>query len=379
MVEVKLHDIGEGMTEGEVVSYFVKIGDTVKNDQPLAEVQTDKMSAELPSPAAGVVKEIVIKPGETVSVGTTLIIIDSAEKKEDGSIPMSRVLAAPYTRKIARENGVELDKIEGTGAGGKITEEDVQQAITKKTLRMDHKEEIAEDIPKQLSSDYIPFKGRRKVIAKNMLHSVQMIPHVTHFEEIDMTDLLRVKRELTERGHSVSVTAFFIKALTIALLDFPVFNARLDEEKEVITLLREYNIGVAAAADEGLIVPVLAQANNKSIKMIHEDMKILLQKAQNNQLSAKELTGGTFTISNVGPLGSTGATPIINHPQTGLLAIHATKEKPAVKNGEIVIRSLMNISLSFDHRVTDGATAVAFSNRFKDLIETPSLLLLELV
>ncbi|MCD7036480.1 2-oxo acid dehydrogenase subunit E2 [Metabacillus sp. GX 13764] len=403
MLEVKLHDIGEGMTEGEILHYFVKPGDKVNRDQPLIEVQTDKVTAELPSPAAGVVKEILVAPGTTVKVGTTLLVIESeamAALPVKKPVPLrgeeigmqkqlvltppkgGRILAVPYTRKIARENGVDIEQLIGTGPGGRITEEDVLRYASCEPAQLKKEEpEIpvmkAKLPPAERVS--IPFKGRRKQIAKKMVHSLKTIPHVTHFEEIDMTELLQFRKELKALGQNVSAAAFFIKAAAIALQDFPVFNAKLDEENEVILLEQEKNIGLAADSEDGLIVPVIHRAETKTIKQIHSEMKELTKKAQENKLSSSELTGGTFTISNVGPLGSIGATPVINHPETGLMAFHATKEKPVVKNGEIVIGWVMNVSMSFDHRVADGAHAVAFTNRFKELIENPKLLILELV
>ncbi|WP_197491577.1 dihydrolipoamide acetyltransferase family protein [Bacillus sp. SJS] len=393
MLEVKLHDIGEGMTEGDILHYFVKHGERVERDQPLIEVQTDKMTAELPSPGAGVVKEILIEPGTTVSVGTTLLVI---ETDEGGAVPIkestpktrpasARVLATPFTRKLARENRIDIEQLKGTGPAGRVTDEDVLGLAAKQEQPEPVKEApAAEEKPAAVpvtkgQKQTIPFKGRRKQIAKRMVHSLKTIPHVTHFEEVDMTELMTFRNELKEAGRSISAAAFFIKAAAMALKDFPVFNAKLDEEREVIVLESEYNIGLAVDSPDGLIVPVLHQVETKSILEIHKEMKELNEKARENRLIRSELTGGTFTISNVGPLGSIGATPVINHPETGLMAFHTTKEKPVVRNGEIVIGLMMNVSMSFDHRVADGAAAVAFTNRFKELIEHPKLLIVELV
>ncbi|AZB44724.1 2-oxo acid dehydrogenase subunit E2 [Bacillus sp. FJAT-42376] len=391
-MEVKLHDIGEGMTEGDVLHYFVKQGERVERDQPLIEVQTDKMTAELPSPGAGIVKEILIDPGTTVTVGTTLLVIDpatagdvkAAEVPSAPRLVSARVLATPFTRKLAREHGIDIEQLKGTGPAGRVTDEDVLgwagREEEPKAKPVSAEPLSSEPSMKPASENRtIPFKGRRKQIAKKMVQSLKIIPHVTHFEEIDMTELMSFRKELKEAGRPVSAAAFFIKAAAIALKDFPVFNARLDEEKEVIILESRYNIGLAVDSPEGLIVPVLHHAESKSILQIHREMKELNEKARENRLSRSELTGGTFTISNVGPLGSMGATPVINHPETGLMAFHATKEKPVVRNGEIVIGLMMNLSMSFDHRVADGATAVAFTNRFKELIEHPKLLIVELV
>ncbi len=359
MLEVKLHDIGEGMTEGEIVHYLVKEGDTVKTDQPLVEVQTDKMVAELPSPGNGTIKEIVVPVGETVQVGTTLLMIEGegtqaeeAQTKKQDETPapsqtkeltnrrmittVNRVLATPYTRKIARENGIDIEQVPASDPSGRVTEEDVYQFM--------NQEPEAEEPPKakpvrESQPDEIPFRGVRKQIATKMTKSIYTIPHVTHFDEVDLTRLMELREELKADGISVSVPAFFVKALVFALKDYPIFNAELDEENETIKLKKDYNIGLATDVEEGLIVPVLHGAGQLSIQEIHKEIKGLTKKAQEGKLEAKHYKGGTFTMSNVGPLGSTGATPIINYPETALIAFHKTKKRPVVnEHDEIVIR-----------------------------------------
>jgi 2-oxoisovalerate dehydrogenase E2 component (dihydrolipoyl transacylase) len=452
MVEVKLHDIGEGMTEADINCYLVKAGDFVKADDPLVEVQTDKMTAEIPAPRSGVIKQILLNPGETVKVGTTLLIMEEASSESskaaagkqdlktvtaeagdepkqalnllnrpvpvDGVLPEGesmkpkRILASPYTRKIARENNVNILEVTGSGPAGRITDEDVHNFIKHVSEAANVSEagsesmvtriseggseaEVLKDseggseltrneVPKQseaLHSDTIPFRGRRKQIAKKMVQSLYTIPHCTHFEEIDVSELISFRQELKNAGISVSATAFFIKALSIGLKEFPVFNANLDEENESIQLLREHHIGIAVDTPDGLIVPVIRHVEQKNLKQIHEEMKRLTKLALDDKLTVKDISGGTFTVSNVGPLGgSIGATPIIQHPQTALVSFHKTKKRPVVNNqDEIVIRSIMNLSMAFDHRVADGATAVAFTNRFAQLIENPKMMLLELM
>ncbi len=427
MIEVKLHDIGEGITEGEITHFHVSPGDAVKIDQPLVEVQTDKVTAELPSPVAGTVKEIKASEGDVVTVGTTIILIE-----KEGSVPSEggssdapkaeekpksthseelkqkrsntavqtmarltrRVLAAPYTRKIARDNSVDIEQIEGTGPGGRVTEEDVYKFIDGGSEPQTQAEPVAEEasttqtaqpVYKSMEAKEIPFKGRRKQIAQKMTQSLYTIPHVSHFDEVDLTNLLELKKSLKaadpdgSKGMNVSLAAFFVKAIQLAMRDYPIFNAKLDEENEVIRLEGEVNMGLATDADDGLIVPVVKNVEQKSIATINREMKELIQKAKTNKLKPSDMKGGTFTISNVGPLGSTGATPIINHPEVGLMAFHKTKKMPVVINDEIVIRSIMNVSMTFDHRVADGATAVAFTNRFIHYIENPAAMTLELI
>jgi|SRR5579875_3095082 len=428
MVEVKLHDIGEGMTEGEVIHYFVKEGDVVQVDQPLVEIQTDKMVAEIPSPVSGKVKDIVVDHGSMVSVGTTLLVLETSDDKAEEPVfepaqeitsqignkepeqmaaeiqPREKrfIMAAPYTRKIAREFAVDIEKITGTGPHGRITVKDVYDYVKNRDQtglpaepsesKISSPKETAEFelerrprkgrnelIQDHQKPEVIPFRGRRKQIAKKMTQSLYTIPHVTHFEEADLTELLAYRNELKEMDIHISAAAFFIKAITLALKQFPVFNAKLDEENEVIYLEKEYNIGIAVDTEEGLIVPVIHQADRLSVRQIHAKLKMLTKKAQEGKLEPNEMRHGTFTISNVGPLGSIGATPIINYPETGLIAFHKTKKMPVVmENDEICIRSIMTMSMSFDHRVADGATAVAFTNYFKKLIENPKLWPIEL-
>ncbi|MGD6801120.1 2-oxo acid dehydrogenase subunit E2 [Rossellomorea vietnamensis] len=409
-MEVKLHDIGEGMTEAHVSHFFVKAGDSVKADQPLVEVQTDKMTAEIPSPAAGTIKEILVSEGTTIEVGTVVLVMEAAqitkqrpektqENKEaretvaaaasSSNLPRSRkrILAAPYTRKIAREQGVDITKIEGTGAAGRITDEDVMRFVEGDGGSPSDSKEVTETVLAEnkpavsMNSESIPFRGRRKQIGMKMKSSLMTIPHCTHFEEIDVTNMMLLRNQLKQADTNISASAFFVKALSIALKEFPIFNARVDEEKEQITFIKDHNIGVATDTEDGLIVPVVKNVESKSLKTIHSEMKASTLKARENKLVSREVTGGTFTISNVGPMGgSIGATPIINHPEVALVSFHKTKKRPMVnEKDKIVIRSMMNISMSFDHRAADGATAVAFTNRFAELIENPNLMIVELM
>ncbi|WP_077328186.1 dihydrolipoamide acetyltransferase family protein [Virgibacillus siamensis] len=405
MADVKFHDIGEGMNEGEITNYFVKVGDEVTVDQPLVELQTDKMVAEIPSPAAGRIKAIHYKAGEIVTVGTALIEIDDGfgsgkadspaiENKQmeqmhaEQTVPAentgsstatsigkyNRILAAPYTRKIARENDVDIERITGTGPGGRVTEEDVHQAINGVS------DPVLEQVSEPVDTDTIPYNGIRKQIGDRLTKAITTIPHVTHFDEADLTDLLALRQDLKREGESISAVAFFLKAVTIALKEHQLFNAQLDEENQVIRLSKNYHIGLATNTDRGLVVPVLRDVDKKTIRQINVEMKELTKKAQTGKLSAAEMQHGTFTISNVGPIGGTGATPIINPPQTAIMALHKTKKTPVVmKNDDIAVRQMMTLSLSFDHRVADGVASVEFTNRFIELLQNPNKLILELV
>lgn len=405
MIEVKLHDVGEGMTEGEIANYLVQVGDRVTIDQPVVEVSTDKMVAELPAPVSGVVTDLLIPVGQTVDVGTVLLLIEATEAQPAVTVERTvqrseqpqqlqqlqptvtallterpkRVLATPYTRKIARDLGIDLELVPAVDPSGRVTEEDVRRFVESGTTPEPDQRPFAVEVP-PASADTIPFRGIRKQIAKKMTQSLFTIPHVTHFEEVDMTRLLALREELKAAGKPISVNAFFIKALIIALQDFPVFNAKLDEANEQILLERQYHIGVATETADGLIVPVVRDADQLTMQQLHQQVADLSTRAKTGDLRAADLKASTFTMSNVGPLGSTGATPIINYPETALIAFHKTKKRVCVDDqDQIVIRSMMNLSMSFDHRVADGATAVAFTNRFAGLIEHPTTLLMELI
>ncbi|MFC4557899.1 dihydrolipoamide acetyltransferase family protein [Virgibacillus kekensis] len=408
MVEVKFSDIGEGMNEGEIIHYFVKVGDEVNVDQPLVELQTDKMVAEIPAPAAGKIKNIHYDAGDVVTVGTVLMEIENNREKASSSDEMEeqhatatkeysrfkmnkpkhkkfdRVLAAPYTRKIARDNDVDIETIQGTGPSGRVTEEDVllvaNQTSSSSEEGFSQTQVDVVDNEQETLGDTIPYKGIRKQTGIKLSHSLNTIPHVTHFDEADVTNLLEFRNELKESGENISVASFFVKAIVIALKEFRIFNAQLDEENEVIHLLKDYNIGIATNTKEGLLVPVINDVDQKSIRTISTEMKALTVKAQEGKITSDDMKQGTFTVNNVGPLGGIAATPIINHPQTGIMTFHKTKKRPVITDDdEIVIRSIMTLSFSFDHRVADGAESIAFVNRFIDLIESPKKLLLELI
>nr|WP_211279083.1 dihydrolipoamide acetyltransferase family protein [Sutcliffiella halmapala] len=417
MIEVKLHDIGEGMTQADVLALFVKPGDHVNPDEPLVEVQTDKMTAEIPAPYAGTIKEIKVEVGQTIPVGTTIFVLDvdtsskasleeiaptietpislNQEQREETNLTnkkssTKRIMAAPFTRKLAREHGINIELVKGTGPAGRITDDDILTFAKQKNhpateielVKTHEQEALSQQITTKVTKNTsIPFKGRRKQIANKMSQSLYTIPHCTHFEEVDVTNILEIRELWKRRNVNISATAIFIKAISIALKEFPIFNARLNEEQALIDLYENHHIGVAIDTEEGLIVPIVRNVESKSLKEIHGELKQLTKKALENKLTIADISGGTFTISNVGPLGgSIGATPIINQPEVGLISFHKTKKRPVVnEQEEIVIRSMMNISMSFDHRVADGATAVAFTNRLTELLEEPKLLLLELV
>lgn len=424
MVEFKLPDVGEGMHEGEIIKILVKPGDAVEQDQPVIEVQTDKVNAELSAPVTGVIKEIRIAEGETVEVGTTLLVIEQSagsakegaaatqeavrpEEKGEASTPRhvtsrpTRALATPYVRQMAREMKIDIEKVAGTGAAGRVTEEDLRQyaaaASTKPAKRTivpaANSEAVTAPVEKisvgkhagesMSRIDRIPMKGIRKKIAEHMTKSVTIIPHVTSVDEMEMDQLRGLREQMLplaqKRNIKLTFLPFFIKALVIALKEFPVLNASIDDAAQEILLKRFYHIGVATDTPDGLIVPVIKDADRKSIFQLAEEIAQLAELARAGKLTLEQITGGTFTISNVGPIGGLQANPIINHPEVAIIALHKMEKRWVVREDEGVIRWMMNFSLSFDHRLIDGVTAVRFTNRIKELLENPTLLFAEMV
>ena len=404
MVEFKLPDVGEGMHEGEIIQWFIEEGDLVNQDDPVLEVQTDKVNAELTAPAGGKVTKIYYPIGEVVQVGSLLFTIDGehvdgGSVEEDNSLGTSTVeskeraipstgshlqnrhaLATPFVRQKAREMGVDLEEVSGTGPAGRVTEQDLQLYNSQPTS--------ANITPANTDREHdtrekrVPLKGIRRAIAEQMTKSVNAIPHVTHTEELEMDTLHYLRQEwnqlLKEQGEKVTYLPFIVKSVAVALREFEIINASLDDEKQEIILHRSYHIGIAADTSEGLLVPVIHDADKKTILEISTEIRRLADAARNGKLKAADMKGSTFTISNMGPIGSTTATPIINHPEAAILALHKMEPKMVVRNWEGVVRYMMNISLSFDHRLIDGSTAVKFTNRLKELLENPTFLLLEL-
>ncbi|WP_096202305.1 dihydrolipoamide acetyltransferase family protein [Bacillus sp. FJAT-45350] len=423
MVEFKLPDVGEGMHEGEIISWLVKEGDSVTQDQPVVEVQTDKVNAELSSPVTGIVKQILFPEGKVVEVGTTIFTVlaeggtevvgeekptaksKNSEKVVANSTPQStasiisptRALATPYVRQMARKMQIDLEEVTGTGPVGRITEQDLllfvdspkveteQELSSNETIKQSNTkqdEASQKTVGNQELEERIPMKGIRKKIAEHMTKSYTLIPHVTHVDEMEMGPLKDIREQLKEYAKQKNVKLTFlpfcIKAIVTALKEFKSLNASIDDERNEIVLKNYYHIGIATDTKEGLVVPVLKDADKKSIFQIAGEISHLATQAREGKLTFNEITGSTFTISNVGPIGGMQATPIINHPEVAILALHKMEPRMVVRDWEGVIRLMMNMSLSFDHRIIDGVTAVKFTNRITELLENPNLLFMEM-
>ncbi len=393
--EFKLPDIGEGVVEGEIVRWLIRPGDHLKEDQPMVEVMTDKATVEIPSPVSGEVLKTVGGEGALIAVGATLVVIDAPEGPEQAAAPserrsertlptagsmvqqaplrsqkQTRNLATPAVRRLSREMGVDLSGVQGTGSGGRITRQDVERAIGQPS-------EIASQA--EAAPDSIPYRGVRKKIGDHLVAAKRFAPHYTYVEEVDATPLVELRSEFrrNHEGQDLTYLPFFIKACVSGLKKHAILNSTLDEEKKLILLKRSYNIGVAIATPEGLIVPVIKKADDKSVLDISAEIQSLAEQARSGRIQLEDLRDGTFTITSLGALGGVLATPIINYPEVAILGVHKIKERPVVQKGEVVIRHMMNLSLSLDHRVVDGFVGAEFLRDVISLLEDPSLLSVE--
>ncbi|MGC8574474.1 MAG: dihydrolipoamide acetyltransferase family protein [Thermoplasmata archaeon] len=373
----KLPDIGEGVQEGEIVKWNVKEGDTVKRDQIIVEVMTDKVTVQIPSPLEGKVLKIYHKEGDITKVGEPLIEIgngvseiqsDKSEVKSEDKIPEKkletkseenmRVLAPPGIRRMARERGIDLTRVKGSGPNGRIMLSDIE-SFNEVSPTVDNKERIQE-IKK--NSEIVEMKGLRRIISEKMTKSKSIIPHYSVAEEVDVSELLKIRETLKANGINVSFTPFFVKAAVLALKEFPYLNARsLDDGK--FELLKYYNIGIAVDTQEGLTVAVIKNADRKSIVEIAREIEDLASRAREGKLKLEEVKDSTFTVTNVGSIGGIFSTPIINYPEVAILGVHRVRELP---NGKY-----MFITLSADHRLIDGAMAARFIVKVKKYLEVP--------
>ena len=414
--EFKFPDIGEGLTEGEIVRWLVKEGDEIKEGQPLVEVETDKALAEIPSPKTGVILKILAKEKEIVKVGQVIVVI--GEKGEALAAPPPKpksvgvvgeleeapeevpavaakaepvktvlvsehALATPAVRVLAKELGVDINKVQGTGPEGRVLEKDVRQLAGTKEKPV---EEVKKPVKVKKYDLYgyverIPLRGVRRSIAKAMVKSKYTAPHVTAMDEADVTELWKIrekeKKAAEKKGIKLTILPFIIKSVLAGLSEHPYLNASLDDENEEIILKKYFNIGVATDTPEGLMVPVVKNAKEKSIFQIAEELTKLAQKARDRTIDLADLKGGTFTISNYGALGGIYATPIINYPEVAILGVGKIKDTPVVRNGKVVVRKILSLALSFDHRVVDGGEGARFLNTVIAHLEDPDLILLE--
>ena len=358
--EFKLPDLGEGLTEGEIARWLVAEGQELAEDDPLVEIATDKTTVEIPSPAAGTVTKILVGEGEVVPVGTVLVVIggDGAEPAQPAppaatptpapaapaaaaSVPgtQSRVQATPVVRRIAQELGVELASLSGSGPNGRITEDDVRNAAGGLVFQED----------KGASGERRePVRGVRRQIVEHLTRAHAEIPAVTFVEEADFTGI-----------DAKLLLPLVLQATAASLREFPELNARLEGDE--IVYLDRCDIGVAVQTDQGLVVPVVRACREQSLEALGNEVARLADAARAGTLAPEELRGGTFTVTSAGKLGGLFVTPLVNHPEVGILGLHRIGPRPVVRDGDIVVRQIGNVSVTFDHRVVDGARAAAFT------------------
>ncbi len=399
-MEFKFPDVGEGIHEGVIVKWRVKEGQKVKADEVIVEMETDKAVVELPAPTSGVIKKIKFKEGETVKVGETLVVIEEEAAKEEGKREEkviekegkrggeARVLASPATRRLARELGVDIKAIKGSGPGGRVTREDVLRAAGREVKKAEEEKEAVEEEKVEEKKEMkgveeekrVPITHLRKVIAERMVYSATHIPQACGMDYADVTKLVEVReREKARFDVKITYLPFIVKACTIALKKYPQFNAHYDEEKQELVMKKKVNIGIAVDTEAGLMVPVIKDVEKKSIVDIAKEIWRLAEGARKRTLSLDELKGSTFTITNIGSIGGMYSFPLINPPEVAILGVHRIKEWALPIEGKIEVRKVMGLSLSFDHRVLDGAHAARFMNEVKKHLEDPELLLMEMV
>lgn len=430
----KLPDLGEGIHEGEVLAVMVAVGDEVKEGAPILEVETDKAAVEIPSPYTGRVEEILVRPGDTVKVGQVLMTFSGEgeetvpvlEKAGEAEMPRERerppepapaevperregpVPASPATRRLARELGVDLKQVPPTGPGGLVTAEDVRGFSEKGAPGKSPAKEPAPaeapapeekripgagvyqfpDFSKWGPVERLPVRSIRRATARQMDLAWSRIPHVHNLDDIDMTKLEEFRRrhraDVEAKGGKLTITVFALKAVATALKTYPRFNATYDTDAGEIVIKHYFHIGVAVKTDDGLIVPVIRDVDRKSITELAVETADLVQRTRQRKATLEEMQGGTFTITNVGPMGGGYFAPLINYPEVAILGMGAAVMKPVVRENEggeqvIVPRLMMPVVLCIDHRVLDGADSLNFIQAVKDALEDPDALLMTMI
>ncbi|MGE5086362.1 MAG: 2-oxo acid dehydrogenase subunit E2 [Bacillota bacterium] len=423
--DIKLPELGEGVTEGELVKWLVKSGDTVKADQAIAEVLTDKATVEVPTPVAGVVGDLKFKAGDVVKVGSVMITLQGAGSAvaapavpqtaaaapaakaapvaitsapaatANGIFPPvadSKVLATPATRRLARETGVDINALPGTGLAGRVTREDVlaagagsagATAVAKAGATSISIPKPAYQGPAGAIEERIPLIGIRKKIAENMQRSKHIIPHFTIMDEAKVDAMVAMRESLKDfaekKGTKITYLPIVMKALIATIREFPQFNASIDDANGEIVYKKYFNLGFAADTPTGLVVPVIKNADQKSIIEISKEILDLSKRARDGKLKPDEMKGATITVTNIGSIGGTYATPVINHPEVAILGMYKIDEKPVIKDGQLKAIKVMNYTMTADHRLIDGAAAARFLAAFIARIENPAKLMVEML
>lgn len=422
--EFKLPDVGEGIAEGEIIKWLVEKGEQIEEEQPISEIQTDKALIEITSPVSGRVKDIHYNEADVVEVGSVIISFETdgqhapggenepektearLEKKknnpvnstetEGGSTPRKRAIATPSVRRTARELGIDLLQVKGSGKNGRVLKADVEQHSSNKENNTSSNTSTSQAAATMLETNpvtskngvnnvRVPLKGLRRSISKKMSTSTNVAAHSTIVEEVDITNLVNLRKELNEMvkedGKRLTYLPFIVKAVIPALKEYPYLNSSMDDDNQEIVLKYNYDIGIAADTDKGLVVPVVKNAESKNLLTIAGEISGLAQKAREQKLTLNEMSGGTFTITNIGATGvGLFGTPVINHPEAAILGVHRMQKKPVVlENNEVEVRDVVGLSLSFDHRIIDGAMASYFLKKIIGLLQEPKRFFLEMV
>ncbi|MDY0339162.1 MAG: dihydrolipoamide acetyltransferase family protein [Acholeplasmataceae bacterium] len=416
MYDFKFADIGEGIHEGKILKWYFKVGDKVKEGETLVVVETDKVNAELPSPVDGIVKKLGGKEGDLIEVGDTIVIIDDGsteEVKEEPKVePLAegenapsvigalevtsevmassdesntvkeveskKVLATPVARKLAKDLGVDIQNVNGSGEHGRVMKEDIYQATEQKQTPKVERTKVSVSV--QGDVEYVPITKLRKAIVNSMTKAKDIIPHSTIMDEIVIDKLVdlrnRVKEQAAAENIKLTYMAFIIKAVVLALKEYPYFNASYDEVKEQMVYKKFYNIGMAVDTKDGLIVPNIKDADKKSILELARDIRDVADRTIERKVQLHELQNTTFSITNFGASDLISGTPIINHPEVAILGVGKISQRAMVIDGEIKAAYVLPLSLSIDHRVIDGADAGRFLTKIKSLLKEPMMLLL---
>ena len=390
-IEIRVPTLGESVTEATVATWFKKPGDLVQSDEMLCELETDKVTVEVPSPISGKLEEVIIKEGQTVSVDALLAILSKEDTSQENIISKEikntqvqekadfkekDIEDAPSAKKIMLEKNIDPESITGSGRDGRIMKEDVQDLPQK--LKQEETASINAPIDHE---ERIKMSQLRKTIANRLEEAQNTAAILTTYNEVDMSEIKKIRtdyKELFVQKHGVNLgfMSFFVKACSHALLEIPEVNAKIDGED--IVYKNYVNMGVAVGTPNGLVVPVIKNTNILTFAEIEKQVAKLGEKGRDGKLSIEEMKGGTFTISNGGIYGSLMSSPILNPPQSGILGMHKIQERPVAINNEIVIRPMMYLALSYDHRIVDGKGAVTFLVRVKEALEDPRRLLMDL-
>ena len=405
MAEIRVPTLGESVTEATVATWFKNPGDPVSVDEMLCELETDKVTVEVPSAVEGVLSKIVAKEGDTVGLDSVLAIIAEGEiqiskppsaikevsvetqESNNKSLIRNDIEHAPSAKKLMKENVIDAASISGTGRDGRVMKEDVQASAKEATITLDKSEsktpssEITLENVKNNQQERIKITRLRQTIAKRLKEAQNTAAMLTTYNELDMSSIIEIRNKYKsdfEKKHSVKLgfMSFFVKACCHALYEVPEVNAQIEGDELVFN--RFVNMGVAVGTPTGLVVPIVKQAETMSFAEVEKSISDLGQKARQNKLSMSDMQGGTFTISNGGVYGSLMSSPILNYPQSGILGMHKIQERPIAVKGEVVIKPMMYLALSYDHRIVDGKGAVTFLVRVKEALEDPYRLLMDI-